>query len=375
MVEIEVQSVSKSYGSRTILEDLNLSVAQGRFSVVLGAPVSGKSVLMRLLMGLEFADEGRILLHGREVTKEPAGSRNFGYVPQSFALYPHCRVFDNIAYPLTLAKRQKNLIRERVTELARKLKIEHLLQKFPNQLSGGEKQRVALARGMIKDSAVFILDDPLVGLDFKLREQLFIDLREMLSEVEGSVIYATSDPLETLALADDVFVLDKRTIVECGPVDQVYELPQQVRSLQLTGVPMANLCEGELVGDVCQTPFGSFPVDRAEIGDSHRKIQLGFRPEAVRLEQLRNSPLCGAGVVLLQEDLGAETLLYFESAGLRLVTYWSNGAPPPIAGENFRFEIDPALVHVFDASTGFQIRPPARAGALQAAANDRVFHG
>jgi ABC-type nitrate/sulfonate/bicarbonate transport system ATPase subunit len=182
-----MENIRKSYGSERVLDGVNLRFERGRFSVVLGSPVSGKSVLMRLIMGLEPPDNGRVFYRGQDVTAQPAGLRNFGYVPQSFALYPHYRVFDNIAYPLILAKKKTDL-KARVEKVAKKLRIDHLLSKYPNQLSGGEKQRVALARGRIKDSSVFILDDPLVGLDFKLRESLFVDLRDMLSEVEGSVI-------------------------------------------------------------------------------------------------------------------------------------------------------------------------------------------
>jgi ABC-type sugar transport system ATPase subunit len=173
MAEVELQDISKSYARKSVLKKVDLQFEKGKFSVVFGSPVSGKSVLMRLIMGLESADSGSIFLRGREVTHHAAGVRNFGYVPQSFALYPHYRVFENIAYPLTLARKSKETIRQRVEPLTKKLRIEALLDKYPSQLSGGEKQRVALARGIVKDSDIFILDDPLVGLDFKLREQRF----------------------------------------------------------------------------------------------------------------------------------------------------------------------------------------------------------
>jgi ABC-type sugar transport system ATPase subunit len=352
MFEIELQNISKSYGSTTVLAGLDLAFEPGQFSVVLGSSVSGKSVLMRLIMGLESPDAGKVLFRGRDVTHEPAGWRNFGYVPQSFALYPHYRVFDNIAYPLALAKKDKNRTREQVHRVASKLKIEHLLQKFPVQLSGGEKQRVALARGMIKDSSVFILDDPLVGLDFKLREQLFVDLRDMLSEVEGSVIYTTSDPLETLALADRVYVLDGKRVIESGAINEVYDAPRQLRTLQLVGVPAPNLVSGQLIGKICQTPFGQCELEvSAETADP-APIQVGFRPEAVRLGEETVSPLSAEGKVLLREDLGAETLLYFESASSRLVAYWSNREAAPVSGDRFKFSIDPGSLHVFDGVTG-----------------------
>jgi ABC-type sugar transport system ATPase subunit len=365
MFEIELQNICKSYGSTTVVDSLHLGFESGRFSVVLGSPVSGKSVLMRLIMGLESPDQGRILFRGKDVTNEPAGSRNFGYVPQSFALYPHYRVFDNIAYPLALAKKNKATIQEQVLALARKLKIDQLLPKFPNQLSGGEKQRVALARGMIKDSSVFILDDPLVGLDFKLREQLFVDLREMLSEIEGSVIYTTSDPLETLALADQVFVLDDKRIIESGSIDQIYDEPHRARSLQLLGVPAANFVSGELTRRICQTPFGPCEIAITEEIASTIPVQLGFRPEAIRLEESAPPFLNADGRVLLQEDLGAETLLYFESAASRLVAYWSNGEPAPISGERFRFSIDPRSFHVFDSKTGTRLTRSKDSNLLQ----------
>jgi ABC transporter len=141
------------------------------------------------------------------------------------------------------------------------MKIDGLLDKYPNQLSGGEKQRVALARGIVKDSDIFILDDPLVGLDFKLREQLFVDLRLMLSEIDGTFIYTTSDPLETLALADDVFVLDQGEIVDQGSVDQVYEEPSSLRAFQLLGFPGANTMSGSLAHGICGLPLETLALN------------------------------------------------------------------------------------------------------------------
>jgi ABC-type sugar transport system ATPase subunit len=363
MFEVELESISKGYGPTSVLDGVNLRFERGRFSVVLGSPVSGKSVLMRLIMGLEAPDHGRILFRGQDVTNQPAGIRNFGYVPQSFALYPHYRVFDNIAYPLVLAKKTSGL-QARVEKVAQKLRIDQLLSKYPNQLSGGEKQRVALARGMIKDSSVFILDDPLVGLDFKLRESLFVDLRDMLSEVEGSVIYSTSDPLETLALADDVFVLDDRRIIESGSLDQLYEEPQQARTLQILGVPPASFISGELTGRICRTPLGQCEVEVNQETAGSRPVRIGVRPEDVCFQDLEPSFLLGDGRALLREDLGAETLLYFEAAGLRFIGYWSNGEAAPIQADEFKFGIDPSSLHVFDANSGRRIGITKLAGAL-----------
>jgi ABC-type sugar transport system ATPase subunit len=355
-VEVQLRDISKSYARKRVLQKVDLTFEKGKFSVVLGAPVSGKSVLMRLIMGLESADTGSIFLRGQEVTRLPAGVRNFGYVPQSFALYPHYRVFDNIAYPLILARKSKEAIRGRVEPLAKKLKIDALLDKYPNQLSGGEKQRVALARGIVKDSDVFILDDPLVGLDFKLREQLFVDLRLMLSEIDGTFIYTTSDPLETLALADDVFVLDQGEIVDQGSVDHVYEEPSSLRAFQLLGFPGANTMPGSLTHDICRSAFGDFGVDLVDSADQEitREVTIGFRPEAVLLHGEAKTPghLCFDARELLREDLGAETILYFEAAGLRYVGYWSNGSAPPQLQEVFQAGLSTRDLVVFESATG-----------------------
>ena len=359
MVEVQLQNISKSYARKRVLQKVDLKFEKGKFSVVFGSPVSGKSVLMRLIMGLESADSGSIFLRGQEVTDLPAGVRNFGYVPQSFALYPHYRVFDNIAYPLTLARKSREAIRGRVEPLAKKLKIDALLDKYPNQLSGGEKQRVALARGIVKDSDVFILDDPLVGLDFKLREQLFVDLRLMLSEIDGTFIYTTSDPLETLALADDVFVLDQGEIVDQGSVDYVYEEPSSLRAFQLLGFPGANTMPGSLASGICRSAFGEFDVELADSADQEvrREVTIGFRPEAVLLGEEAKTPGCLRfdARELLREDLGAETIFYFEAAGLRYVGYWSNGSAPPQLQEVFQAGLSIRDLVIFESATGHRL--------------------
>ncbi|MEX1346180.1 MAG: ATP-binding cassette domain-containing protein, partial [Desulfobacterales bacterium] len=219
MLAIELRSIAKKYGRVEVLRDFDLDVEAGTFTVVFGLPACGKSVLVRLLTGLERPSAGHILLRGNKATKVDSGGRNIGYVPQSFALYPHFSVYNNISYPLDLIKSPKSRIEDAVKQIAGQLKIDHLLGKYPDQLSGGEKQRVALARGVVKHTDIYILDDPLVGLDFKLREQMFDDLKSMQQSLAATFLYTTSDPLEALALADKVAVLDGGRIVEAGNLE------------------------------------------------------------------------------------------------------------------------------------------------------------
>ncbi|MBE7186250.1 MAG: ABC transporter ATP-binding protein, partial [Methylobacterium mesophilicum] len=169
---VAFQSVTRTYKGRNALDGFELAVEPQSFTVICGPPAAGKSVLFRLLVGLEKPDAGRVLLAGRDITNLAPAERAIGYVPQSFALYPHLTVADNMAYPLRLAKAPREEVERRVDRAAGILSIRHLLGKTPDQLSGGEKQRVAVARGLLKDARVFVLDDPLVGLDYKLRERL-----------------------------------------------------------------------------------------------------------------------------------------------------------------------------------------------------------
>jgi ABC-type sugar transport system ATPase subunit len=264
MPRVEFTGITKRYGRHEVLRDLSAVMQEGVFNVVLGPPGCGKSLLLRLMTGIEPADAGTVAIDGHDVADLSPGERNIGYVPQSFALYPHYRVFDNIAYPLVLAGATKRQAEPAVHRIAEMLRIDALLPKRPDQLSGGEKQRVAIARGLVKDTKLFVLDDPLTGLDFKLRERLFDDLRAMRETLGATFVYTTSDPLESLILADHVHVLSTGRIIESGPVDDVYRAPRHLHSMMLLGFPKANVLEGSLVqgpggGVTCRTDSSTCP--------------------------------------------------------------------------------------------------------------------
>ena len=237
MSRIRFDNVSKSYRRQKVLDDVVVEVESQTLTVLDGPSRAGKSVLLRVLVGLDQPDAGRILFDETDITALPAAARTIGYVPQSFALFPHMSVFDNIAYPLVLQGVSGGEIRSRVGQVAEMLRITSLLAQTRAELSGGEKQRTAIARGTLKNASIFVLDDPLAGLDFKLRESLMDDLKDMRAELGATFLYATSDPLEALTVAERLIVLDAGRIVETGTVEDIYYAPAHLRTAEAGGLP------------------------------------------------------------------------------------------------------------------------------------------
>ncbi|MCQ0986681.1 ABC transporter ATP-binding protein [Jiella marina] len=351
-MSLSYQEITKTYGSTKALDSLSLDVEPKSFTVISGPPKSGKSVLFRLLVGLENPDAGQIMLNGRDISKDAPADRPVGYVPQNFALYPHQTVAQNMAYPLTLAKFDKEEISRRVDRTAGILSITHLLKKTPDQLSGGEKQRVAVARGLLKDAPIFVLDDPLVGLDYKLRERLMDELKGLRDELDATFLYATSDSLEALTMAQNLAVIDGGRIIQHGDADRVYHDPSHARSLDLIGFPHANILDGTVEnGTVMAGPlrFSAPP------GLANGSVKAGLRPEHIRLgssTQIKNAITLPARVTLV-ENLGGEAVVYVDCSGHSLTAAMPlYDSEPPEIDTDLTLTIDPALVLLFDGATG-----------------------
>lgn len=326
MPAVELRNLAKLYGRKMVLHDLNLTVEAGEFMVVFGLPVSGKSVLVRLLTGLEAPDAGQVVMRGADATRLAAGERNIGYVPQSFALYPHFTVRQNISYPLDLARVPRAEVEPEVHRVAGLLGIEPLLDRRPDQLSGGQKQRVAIARGLVKRTDIYVLDDPLVGLDFKLRERLIDDLKRTQELLKVTFVYMTSDAVESMMLASRIAVLAGGAIVECGTPEDLYVHPAQSQTMRYVGFPQSNFLEGRLgangAGAVAETALFNLPLELEAGADPHAgAIEVGIRPEHIRLcaDQAPGMAALQAKV-LLREDLGGEEIVYLDAGGVLLTT-------------------------------------------------------
>jgi ABC-type sugar transport system ATPase subunit len=358
-----MEGIVKAYGATPVLTDVTLAARTGELTVVYGPPAAGKSVLVRVLTGLEAPDAGRIILRERDVTHEPPAERNIGYVPQSFALYPHLSVRANIAYPLDLAGAPASETREVVADAAAMLAIEEHLDKTPDQLSGGQKQRVAIARGIAKRTDFFVLDDPLAGLDFKLREQLVDDLRGLKSVTGASVLYVTSDVIEAMTLADEMAVLSAGTIIESGQPETLYREPRSVRTMALVGFPPANFLRGSIARrdgqSVCTTDLFSFPVEGAVAADARpRDILVGIRPEQLHLSH-RTGDIGGDGralqfmaTVILREDLGGEDIVYLRAGSEALTMVDRDHYRGDDLDQHVTMAVFPHHLAMFDAATG-----------------------
>ena len=368
---LHLEGINKSYGRTPVLSDLSFTANEGELTVVFGPPASGKSVLVRILTGLEKPDAGRIILRGEDVTHEPPAERNIGYVPQSFALYPHLSVRANIAYPLDLAGVPGSESRDVVANAAAMLKIEEHLDKTPDQLSGGQKQRVAIARGIAKRTDLFVLDDPLAGLDFKLREQLVDDLRGLKTATGASVLYVTSDVIEAMTLADEMAVLSSGTIGESGLPEALYREPGNVRTMALVGFPPANFLQGSLEqrdGAVwCSTALFAFPTALTSESPASGDVLVGVRPERIHLSHRTRDEAHAAertvgfpATVMLREDLGGEDIVYLSANGVSLTMVDRDHYRGDDLDAEVAITIYPHQLELFDAHTGLALGRGAR---------------
>ena len=360
MISVEFKGVTKEYHGRPVLKSVDFAIESGTFSVIFGAPGCGKSVILRLLTGLEKPTAGQVLMRGGDVSNMSPGERNIGYVPQMFALYPHYKVYDNIAYPLRLIGVPEKDVDRAVQQAADRLRITPLLKKSPDQLSGGEKQRVALARGIVKQTDIYVLDDPLTGLDFKLREQLFDDLRQMQKALQATFVYTTSDPLETLMLAEDVFVVDAGQVIEMGPAEEVYAEPQQARTMELLGFPVANLFPGQLQAREgklwCTTKLFEFPVQMLPAAPpvaGSQEVSVAVRAQDVRLDpEEANGLLTLKAQVTLKEDLGGEMVVHLSANDTPLVAVVRQDEIHRLTADAVTIGVAPSAVVLYAGDTG-----------------------
>ncbi|MDD2924608.1 ABC transporter ATP-binding protein [Rhodoferax sp.] len=243
MADLKIAAVSKHFGQTAAVRDLNIDMASGEFVVLLGPSGAGKTTTLRLVAGLETPDSGQVWINGRDVTQVAPALRDVTFVFQQYSLYPHLSVYDNLAFPLRspLRKTSEDDIRAKVTEVARMLRMEDKLQNPATRLSGGQMQRVAIGRALVRNPAVYLMDEPLSSLDAKLRNDLRLELKRIQQDTQATMLYVTHDQVEALTLATRIGVLDHGQLVQLGTPQQVYEDPASVAVASRLGSPRINL--------------------------------------------------------------------------------------------------------------------------------------
>jgi glycerol transport system ATP-binding protein len=352
--------VSKSVGAVPHLYPLSLALAPGHINVLLGATRSGKTSLLRLIAGLDRPSTGRVLERGRDVTGVSARERDLAMVFQQFINYPAMTVFENVASPLRLARRPEAEIRSRVREIAGKLHIDHLLERLPRELSGGQQQRTALARALAKGAGLVLLDEPLVNLDYKLREELRVELAALFGGGETTVVYATTEPQEALLLGGFTAVLDRGRLLQFGPTLEVYRNPASVEVAAAFSDPPMNLVDATVIegGEVRLADGASLPLLRPVPGlDPGARCQVGLRPGHLRLRARSDRCVELQGTVELAEISGSETLLHLRHASVSLLAQLP-GVHALQLGSRVTALVDPRDLFLFDRR-GALLRAPA----------------
>ncbi len=362
MVEVKLENITKRFGNFEAVKNLNLTIKDGEFLVLLGPSGCGKTTTLRMISGLETPSEGRIYFGDRDVTYLPPKDRNISMVFQSYAVWPHMKVFDNIAFPLKVKKYPKEEIEKRVKWAAELLQIEELLDRYPAQLSGGQRQRVAVARAIVVEPDVLLMDEPLSNLDAKLRVAMRAEIKKLQTKLKVTTIYVTHDQVEAMTMGDRIAVMNQGRLLQVGPPTEVYLKPNSLFVATFIGAPEMNILDATVVEDGGIHLEGSgfrvkLPDDLGELLKDYvgKEVLFGIRPEHMTvkgvstLEHVTRTATID-GTVDFIEALGTDTIVHAKVGDYIIKIKLPGHIPLPI-GEKIKIEIDLDNIHVFDRST------------------------
>ena len=354
MAAVELSNVRKSFGALSIIQGINLKINHGEFVVFVGPSGCGKSTLLRLIAGLETVSGGVIKIEGEDVTNKAPAKRGVAMVFQSYALFPHMTVAENISFGLRLAGQKQSEIERQVSRVSETLQLTPLLHRRPKQLSGGQRQRVAIGRAIIRNPKVFLFDEPLSNLDAALRSQMRIEIAKLHEDLQATMIYVTHDQVEAMTLADRIVVLNGGKIEQVGTPMELYAKPQNRFVAGFIGSPKMNFITGKVAHKngvaVVQLAQAIFPLSPSAGKTQGKTVTLGFRPEDISLEKMGRVAL-GEAKLVVQERLGSETLGYYQFDGMEDLLVMKHDRSVELQrGNPVMVYAQAATAHVFDES-------------------------
>ncbi|EPJ47143.1 MAG: ABC transporter-like protein [Osedax symbiont Rs2] len=364
MSVLQLSKLVKRYDSVEVLHGIDLRVNQGEFLVLIGPSGCGKSTLLRMLAGLEDISEGRLTLDGKEINDVPSQQRDFSMVFQSYALYPHLTVYENIAFGLKIRKADQAHIDKMIDWAANILNLSALLERTPKQLSGGQCQRVAMGRALVREPKLFLFDEPLSNLDAKLRIQMRAEMKALHLKLQTTTVYVTHDQVEAMTLADRIVVMNNGMIEQVGTPLDLYDNPHNIFVAGFLGAPAISFIrgvvhkQGSQLGVVVQgtqeSSYSTFiPVQSATVTVA-QEIVLGIRPEFFQLQLSEQSSYRVKVKVKFIEAMGAESYIHGQLCGQNIVaktTLRLDYQP----GQLIDVGVDLSALHVFDANTGLKL--------------------
>jgi multiple sugar transport system ATP-binding protein len=345
MAPLTIQQATKSFGEVQVLHGIDISIDDGEFVVLVGPSGCGKSTLLRLIAGLEDISTGSILIDGRDISRSHPKDRDIAMVFQSYALYPHMTVAENMGFSLRMRGATMDEQHRKVHEAAGILDLEPLLDRYPRQLSGGQRQRVAMGRAIVRDPKVFLFDEPLSNLDAKLRVQMRAEIRSLHKSLETTIVYVTHDQIEAMTMADKIVVMRGGYVEQIGSPMAVYDAPANVFVAGFIGSPAMNLLKGRIGSDRQSFDLdagGVLQFDSVLNARPHQPVILGVRPEYVKI-----SDGGSAAVVKLIEPTGADLHVMLDIAGTKLTAVYHERLTLE-EGQEVRLAIPAAHVHLFD---------------------------
>ncbi|MFC5519615.1 ABC transporter ATP-binding protein [Polaromonas jejuensis] len=352
MASVSFRNIEKSFGKIKIIQGLSFDISDGEFVVLVGPSGCGKSTLLRMLAGLEEISGGEIAIDGGVVNDLDSKDRDIAMVFQSYALYPHMTVGDNMAFSMKLRKADGQLIEKRVADAARILNLDALLGRYPRELSGGQRQRVAMGRAIVRDPKVFLFDEPLSNLDAKLRVAMRAEIKALHQRLKTTTVYVTHDQIEAMTMADRIVVMHDGIIEQIGTPLELFDRPGNLFVAQFIGSPAMNVLQGTLrrSDGRCWVESEShhWPVGVLAQGSDGQRVHYGARPGDLRLST------SGEGIaarVIVVEPTGAETELLLQVGEAKVIVVM-HGRTSVQPDDMVRLEINPAKAHVFDEGSG-----------------------